>query len=344
MKHIRTSSLLLILALISCERIVDYPLDESGRIYVSAILGQIADGRINVAVSQPALGSDDTSVEDVNLSLKAGGRPVELIRDMDYASDVKGEISYIVGEKFNPGTELELTAEASGLPPVKTSTTVPPPIPDVKLSYQEVQSYKNKHPGQVMDNVTTLLEFHIKMDERPLKDFFWGVQVCRKEVYDTLGKVPEHHWDDYKDKSGVVKYDDIYVNTQFQEGSAISSLKLELVTVFDGGDMIVIPADAEGDCSSLDVYVYPTENRRLAGSYMENEWWEIYVAYEYSIRLYRLSPEMYRCIMARHTIDESRIPIHLGFSPVTYTYTNVEGGLGMFGAVSAYESDWFRID
>ncbi len=344
MKHIRTSSLLLILALISCERIVDYPLDESGRIYVNSVLGQVSDGRINVAVSQPALGSDDTSVEDVNLSLKAGGRPVELIRDMDYASDVKGEISYIVGEKFNPGTELELTAEASGLPPVKTSTTVPPPIPDVKLSYQEVQSYKNKHPGQVMDNVTTLLEFHIRMDENLPEDFFWGVQVCRKEVYDTVGKVPEHNWEDYKEKSGVVIYDDLYTNTLFQEGSAISSMKTELMTVFDGGDMIVIPAQEDGSGSSLDVYVYPTENRRLAGSYMENEWWEIYVAYEYSIRLYRLSPEMYRCIMARHTIDESRIPIHLGFSPVTYTYTNVEGGLGMFGAVSAYESDWFRID
>lgn len=36
----------------------------------------------------------------------------------------------------------------------------------------------------------------------------------------------------------------------------------------------------------------------------------------------------------------SDAPIHLGFSPVTYTYTNVEGGLGMFWAMSVYESDW----
>jgi hypothetical protein len=43
-------------------------------------------------------------------------------------------------------------------------------------------------------------------------------------------------------------------------------------------------------------------------------------------------------------IDAADVPIHLGFTPATYTYTNIEGGLGMFGAVSVYESDWIRFN
>lgn len=48
------------------------------------------------------------------------------------------------------------------------------------------------------------------------------------------------------------------------------------------------------------------------------------------------------------TLDESVITaltdldaIHLGFSPTTYIYTNVKGGLGVFAGASIYESEWY---
>ena len=72
--------------------------------------------------------------------------------------------------------------------------------------------------------------------------------------------------------------------------------------------------------------------------------YEIYETREYNVKVFRLSPEMYHSFKARYIMDWSDIPVHLGFSPVTYTYTNVKGGLGVFGAMSSYESGWFRID
>ena len=68
--------------------------------------------------------------------------------------------------------------------------------------------------------------------------------------------------------------------------------------------------------------------------------YEIYECFEYKVKVCRLSAELYHCFKALYIADNSDAPIHLGFSPVTYTYTNVEGGLGIFGAMSVYESDW----
>lgn len=67
-------------------------------------------------------------------------------------------------------------------------------------------------------------------------------------------------------------------------------------------------------------------------------------AYEYNIKVFCLSPEIYHFLKARYMIDWTDIPVHLGFTPVTYTYTNVEGGIGVFGGASAYESGWIRLE
>ena len=333
-----------ILLTVSCEKEIDYPMDTSGRIYVNAIVGENAGSRINLVVSQPALGSEDASAEDIELSLKADGKNVALSRDMDYVPEEDGEVSYLVQDGFLSGQKLELEAWSPDLPSVRAVTSVPAPLPEIKLTCKTVEVYKERDPEQMMNNLTTLLEFHLAMDEKPCEDIYFGVQVVRRTVYDTLGTVPDYTWEIYKEKNGLEEYDDLYVDTRYGEVGALSSAVKEMFIMYDGGEMQVNPAEEDGDGSAVNAYVYPTRKRLMQGSYYDDVWYEIYEVYEYNIRLYRLSSEMHSCLKARYIIDNSSVPIHLGFSPVTYTYTNIEGGLGMFGAVSEYESGWFRTE
>lgn len=341
--------ILTFLLALSCERVIDYPVDERGRIYVNAVVGTEDADRIKLVVSQPALGSETASAEDISLSLTSDGKSVELVRDMDYESDTEGEISYLVHGDFQPGHKLELRAEAEGLPSVKAQTRVPAEMSDVEVTCREVKSYRDDEEYSGSSSLRTLWELHLTMDERPDKDSFFGVQVIKNVSYDTLGKVPEHHWEDYEN-AGKTEYDALHINSKSGEGGSISSAEKELMVAFAGGDMRVLAAEADGDASVLDVYVYPTHSHRKSGSYHYNDageevWeWEVQEIYKYKIIVYRLSPEIYHCFRARYMIDMADVPIHLGFTPATYTYTNIEGGLGMFGAVSVYESDWIRFN
>lgn len=338
----------LLLAL-SCERIIDYPVDGNGRIYVDAVVGTGDADRINLVVSRPALGSETVSAEDIRLSLTNEGQPVELVRDMDYESDIEGEISYLVNGDFRPGQKLELRAQAEGLPSVISRTIVPAGIQEVEVACREVKSYRDDEIYTGSSYLKTLWELHLTMDEKPDKDSFFGVQVLKKVSYDTLGTVPEYTWKDFEN-AGKIEFDAMYVNSKSGEGGSISSVEKELTVVFDGGTMRVFNAQDNGSGSALDVYVYPTKSHRKAGSYHYNAAgeevleWEIQEIYNYKIMVYRISPEMYHCFRARYMIDAADVPIHLGFTPATYTYTNIEGGLGMFGAVSVYESDWIRFN
>lgn len=341
--------ILILLLALSCERIIDYPVDENGRIYVDAVVGTEGADRINLVVSRPAFGSEAVSAEDIRLSLTNEGKPVELVRDMDYESAIEGEISYLVHGDFLPGQKLELKAEAEGLPSVKALTSVPAAMPEVEVTCREVKSYRDDDEYSGSSSLRTLWEIHLTMDEKPDKDSFFGVQVLKDVSYDTLGKVPEYTWDDFKN-AGKTEFDALHVNTKSGEGGSISSVEKELNVIFGGGDMRVFAAEADGEGLALDVYVYPTSSHRKAGSYHFNEageeiWeWEIQEIYKYNIIVYRISPEMYHCFRARYMIDAADVPIHLGFTPATYTYTNIEGGLGMFGAVSTYESGWIRFN
>ena len=240
--------------------------------------------RINLVVSRPAFGSEAVSAEDIRLSLTNDGKSVELVRDMDYESDIEGEISYLVHGDFQPGQKLELRAEAEGLPSVKALTSVPARMPDVEVTCREVKSYRDDEEYSGSSSLRTLWELHLTMDERPDKDSFFGVQVLKEVSYDTLGKVPEHHWEDYEN-AGKTEYDALHINSKSGEGGSISSVEKELMVAFAGGDMRVLAAEADGDASALDVYVYPTNSHRRSGSYHYNEageevWeWEVQEIY-----------------------------------------------------------------
>lgn len=335
----KISFLIILMVLLSCEKIVDFPKDPSGMIYIDAVVGG-ASNRINVQVSQPIDGSEDAVAENVILVMEADGKPVELLPDLDYESE-EGVVSYIARTSFSPGQNLMLKASAEGLPSIKAATTVPQPLPRMDITCGLIDSYKNEDPGIMSSSIKELFSFRIVMDEEPREDSFFGVQILRRKLHDYVGVVPDMTKEHYESLSEDV-YDDIYVYTDMAEHSGLSSLKVELVTDFDGGEMKVSPASPDNGRSVLEVQVKPKARRMLEGSYNSemDENYEVYEYFLYKVRVYRLSKEMYHCLRAGYIAEHSDAPVHLGFTPVTYTYTNINGGLGIFGAVSLYETDW----
>ena len=338
----------LLLVLASCERHVDFPVVEHGRIHVDAIIGKEQQDRININVSQPALGSEATCSEDVTLQLEVDGQQVLLKRDAEYVPEYEGEISYLIPEKLHPGQNLKLTAQAENLPQVQAHTSVPELVENVEISDSLVEVYKNDLQGGQSENMRTLREFKITIADELDDEGFWGVQVRRRSMIDSIGTVPPQRWEVWESRHGVEESEVFYVNSKFGVGveNELSSIDVEMIVDFRGEQMRVTSSSTEADGSVVKVYVVPTRARRL----LEGEYtgkvitFEIYENTQYNITVHRLSPEMYYCMRAQYILKYSSPDESLGFSSPSYLYTNVEGGLGMFGAMSTYESGWINVE
>ena len=339
MKNIFSLSTLLLL-LLSCERLVDFPQDNSGKIHINAIVAG-ADSRINVMVSQPLNGTESVTADKIRLILDADGESVTLIRDLDYAASYPGEVSYVTDIDFEPGQNLKLIAEAEGLPSVVAHTTIPAKLPVPAIECERMSAHMKKDPELVTDHLEEIFKFRITLDEPVSENSYFAVQMYVRKFHEYTGNVNERV-KKYYDSLSEEGYDDIFVNSEMMENPALSSQKVDLIIDYEGGEMKVMTAFQVEDKSVLEIPVKATEKRLLIASYGQNpeDQYEIYECFEYKVKVCRLSAELYHCFKARYIADNSDAPIHLGFSPVTYTYTNVEGGLGIFGAMSVYESDW----
>ena len=334
----------LLLVLASCERHVDFPVVEHGRIHVDAIIGKEQQDRININVSQPASGSEATCAEDVTLQLEVDGQQVLLKRDAEYVPEYEGEISYLIPEKLHPGQSLKLTAQAENLPQVQAHTSVPELVENVDISSSLVQVYKNDLQGGQSENMRTLREFKISTADELDDEGFWGVQVRRRSVLDSVGTVPPERWEVWESRHGVEQSEEFYVNFKF--GTDVSSVDVEMVVDFRGEQMRVMKSSKEEDRVAIMVYVQPHRERSLLeGNYAGNSiLWEIHEKFEYYITLHRLSPEMYYCMRAQYIMKYAKPDESWGISSPAYLYTNIEGGLGQFGAMSTYKSGWFRVE
>lgn len=326
--------------LISCERIIDFPSDGKGRIYIDAILSEGGENRIKVNVSTPLNGECSNAADDIQITLQANDKFLSLERDTDYESS-KGEVSYIVKDIIEANQTYVLKAEAEGLEPIKATTTIPAPLPEIYFSHSLVDTLINAQNK-------TYQEFNIQIKEASSNDSYFGIQMLRKELYPTTGEVPKLIWERYADKHGRVIVDKIHANSNLPGNYGFVLIEKDMLYDYNGGAMKIIEHNTGSNKLATSILVSPTENMLYEwGSDFVNGvpqvMYEIYQEFKYKLKIYRLSPQMYHCIHAKYIEDNSDAPLHLGLSPATYVYTNIEGGLGMFGAVSCYESDWFDL-
>ena len=185
----------------------------------------------------------------------------------------------------------------------------------------------------------TLWEFGITIYEEAEAGDAYAVQILKKKMYEFIGEV--YRPEDYE--MGLVEIDDLYVTSNVSNGNgSLTSVGTEMIIDFDGGETKIENIVYDNASTYLTACVKPSKKRMVQSSYnpISNQNYSIYEYYEYKIKVYRLADELYSYIRARHTAENHEIPIHLGFTPATYTYTNIIGGIGVFGAVAEYETDW----
>ena len=339
MRHILTT-ILLSFILLSCKGVVDFPVEDSGKLYVNALMTDQGNCRIQVMQSHPVLGRNPVPLELQDIILTADGSPVELTVNMEQTYDTL--ISFETGYRFKAGQELALKAEAAGIPEIIAEVTMPESIPEVEIRKSEIESIKDTDGRQGTDMLKTLWMFSIHISEEPRPEEHFGIQVLRRKLYEFLGAVPQETMARYGEDAGIVEADDLYVNTETGENGWMSSIGSDMTLSFDKGEMQISQAVGYGGRSLLTTWVAPTERRMLEMSYnpIMNTNYSVAEYYEYKIRVMRFSEETANYLKARYVIEESDIPIDFGFTPTSYTYTNVIGGLGVFGAASVYESEW----
>lgn len=328
------------LLLTACETERPMPTEDSGRIYVYSLMSDSGKSIVNIGVSRP-LGHTGPAPDphSVEVSMEADGKPVRLTLDSELSSEEI--LTYYTEDQFRSGQTLTLHATASGLNPAEAKIIIPEEITDVRITKREIDSFKESDSNSSSDYMRTLWEFGITIYEEAEAGDAYAVQILKKKMYEFIGEV--YRPEDYESDMGLVEIDDLYVTSNVSNGNgSLTSVETEMIIDFDGGETKIENIVYDNASTYLSACVKPSKKRMVQSSYnpISNQNYSIYEYYEYKIKVYRLADEMYSYIRARHTAENHEIPIHLGFTPATYTYTNVIGGIGVFGAVAEYETDW----
>lgn len=340
--YIRLLILVISTAFVSCEKTVDFPAGESGRIYVNALIKDNGQSRIDIGIAKPIGAADNSYLEYLKLALEADGKQVELTPDPVNSGD--DLLSYATDAVFSPGQKLTLQASCGYLPQIRAEAAVPTPIPEVKILKAESQSYKNDGAGMDTDELKTLWVFTVQIDESPDDETCFGIQVLKRKVFEYEGNVPEHEREMLEKEALIEQADDLYVNGSLPENGELSSIDPEMVVDFDGGETFISRSKGNYGKATVSVMVEPTRRTIVSSGFdaLMGLSYAVYQSYEYKIRLYRLSAETYNYLAARYVGQNSLLPSYMGFTPPVYVYTNVSGGAGTFGTVSTYESEWVR--
>ena len=293
------------------------------------MIGDPDNSRIYISQSQPAEGSEQDKIKasKTHIEVKADDNALE-VKHIDGAL---AGIIYSVSGDFTPGSKLTLRAEVEGLPSVTAKSVIPEEIPEVRI-------------GKSVDKARCT--FSISVAESKKKDSFFGVQIMYRKVYEFIGNVPDDIKRQYQSqpvKEEFIGFNEISYNMELGDLSSIGST---LVAELSDQKTLMTPGIAEGSETIITVPV----NRLYAGLVQSSlgtapeDNYGVYEEYEYKVMLFRLTPEIYNHMKARKMAADSPLDPSLGFTPVTYTYTNVSDGLGYFGGVKTYVSEWSKFE
>ncbi len=326
----------------SCEKVIHVERDETGMIHVHSMPGYGDTLRVDLAVTKPLFGDGEARYDGVDVILKADGTPLKLIRDDDYEYKPSSGWSFYTTETLHSGQVLTLIAEVDGIPTATAETTVPKGFPEVRVEQVKEYSFKNDRfsPNNKRQTVWT---FKIEIDEEYEEGQYFGVQVLRNSYIKWFGDV-------FPGCSEIAAWNDRFAFTGMSRiytmpvGDTFSSLSSEMVMEINDADMMIVKDSGSGKVS-FEVSVEYMKKMLAGGSYigdvMQNEAW---LFHRYKVFIYRLSEECHNCLMAGYmNSNYGTFLSEIGMSPGISTYTNVNGGLGMFGAVSEFESEWMEV-
>ena len=306
----------------SCVMIMDSGEDGRSVFYVECIQGLSDTTAISVIATAPKFGYDKSRIlSDVNVTLKAGGREIPL-SNASVAVEMFPKGAFYTTEKIQGGQTLEINVSGEGLDPVKAVTFKPYDPKPFTVRMERTTLYDDGLP----DRSSRMIRMEITPDDPDISEHFYAL-VFDEKRYNADGTVSYLHPSPFLESEGFIYSstfgDDLVVRTAC---SPWSLFKNNYSYVSDSIDPIYLWRGAslkkEG---SITVYFFEPEYRC-----------------EYRVRLMEVSPEFYRyskSLEYREDYNEALVP----FFPSSYSYTNVEGGCGVFASVGRLDGEWMEL-
>lgn len=296
---------------------------EDGRsiIYLECIQGMSDTTAISVIATAPKFGYEDSRVlSDVYVTLRAGGRDIPL-SNAEVATDMFPKGAYYTTERIEGGQILEINVSGGGFEPVTASTFKPADPKPFGVKMEKAILYQDD--AKEGDRV---IKVEITPDDPDLVDHFYALSFDEKR-YGAGGEVL------YSNPSPILRSDGFIYNSEF-------------------GDDLVVRA-ACSPWSLFDIQYTYLSDRVVpvylwrGASLMKDGTITVYFgergyASEIRVHLMEVSPELYRyakTIDYSEEFTEALIP----FVPSSYSYTNVKGGCGIFGAVGGIDGEWMKL-
>lgn len=287
----------------------------------------------------PQAGTDTTYIQlSQSIPLPDPGWPVDGIPGADITFTVNGEprevrwadeelpsvpeyCYYAVGP-IAEGDVVSIEARLGDLPPVSSTTVVPPAFPLVNLSTEIVKSSSD------------LLQFRITFRDDRSTDDYYGVRVVRRSTSIPIGSSYDEssiHWSEYP----ITFYYDInsdpllFNRMGLDETFETEYYRLDDIYIWE--DLLISGKDYT---LTLNTYYYKPSD-------WETEWNGTKYRNEesYRITLYRLSREFYQYLKSYNDVMNNDLGQD-GLAPLGTVLTNIRGGYGIAGACTIYQSPW----
>lgn len=295
-----------LLSAASCE--YDFDLRDMPReplLCVECLPGLLSDTvfvRVRAAVPVGnAAAVSPVSGASVHFSVNGNEVPVTL-----YASD-ENSVTYYSLPEFSCGDVLELSASSDGFNPVSSRTVIPDAAPEFKVAME-------KRNGDIV--------IMVSIKDEPESEDYYAVSFARKSHFtDTAGDREEITYRHLELTDSEI-YPDLSNSGIMQPDSFLSFYFF-----------------SDSDCSAAGV-----KTISVTGYYKNDFWVEDKDGVwghgtQYLVRCSRLSPECYNYLRSRYEVKNNDMA-YLGWAPGNFAYTNITGGLGVFGGVAASSSGW----
>lgn len=354
-----------LLALTGCEYEFDLHNEElENMIHVECVAGSKDTTFINTSLAVPANKhkGHQPPLDVSDMLFTVNGVPQEILKGTFGTPDYPVERYYVLGQ-LNSGDKVEFKASATNAM-TASSTTVIPELP--KVSNVAASRFDNSSSDRY-------IRFSMDLDLNSSTRFYgFQAEVERSTIFyytDEDGNVEDYHetiYDNFDRTTDPELEEDIL--GQIDDMGPV-------IIGFDGanicgrylGEMTLFPVEDLKQKKETSFYVYgaPDYSREYEETvfvYQGEEtdfnkqqadwknWANVATGrtvhssqtYRYRVRVYSVSPEFYYYAKAQFFLwNGSDDLAAMGLTPPNFTYGNISGGMGLFGGVNVYMSDWF---
>jgi hypothetical protein len=281
-------------------------LDPSPKIYLYSVPQPGEPLEVYAAVAIPhQKGYNDFDPGKVHVEVTVNGKEVELSVDESYEPEYPSMERYVSDVELKAGDVVEVAAVAENADPVTSRTTVPEVMDTYAVTTQKTSTDKG-YPSSSTGDVRSCRSIVVDVPSSD-KDGYYGLRVRCTEID---MEEPENATSEYLDP---LVWDTEYF---------ISSREYDMWVEYDEGYLQVykVKSGNEGKLEIQVKYDYVDSHRKIF----------------YTVEIFRLSPEFWRYCRAAF-IDYARVEIMDLFMYPSKLYTDIDGGLGLLGAVNRVE-------